>query len=293
MKKPIAIGFVVCALALAGVVLFWPEPPPRRAMPNPNGYDDLVKAGSLIVEDPSGYRTNTLDELRLIVAANSNALVLARAGLARECRMPDDFDANYITRCMTDFVRLKKLAVLFAAESRYAQLDNRPADALKSALETTAIGVRGLRGGVLITRLVGCACENIGVGQIGRLVPFLGTNECRLAIQSLNALESQREPFSETVSQERRWMRQANPTKEIISGMIEQRSFDPSKKACDESKESFQTAEKKFGETLLALAARLHELENGRRATNITELVPRYLSTAPRDPATGSTLPLL
>src|ERR1035441_3239154 len=94
MAHPVAkllTGFfiVVVMLVVAAIVFTFSQPaPPPTPLPQPNGYDDFVKAGEMITDNASDYSTMTQEELRAFVKKNAEALKLAREGLARECRGP-------------------------------------------------------------------------------------------------------------------------------------------------------------------------------------------------------------
>src|SRR5208283_4854985 len=69
-------------LFFLGLLLFWTaEPlPPVAPLPNPNGYDDLVKAGNMVADNDRNYEEMDKQELLVLVATNSMALQLARTG---------------------------------------------------------------------------------------------------------------------------------------------------------------------------------------------------------------------
>src|SRR5437764_11495944 len=89
--------FALAAALVAVLVCLWsrPVPPPEiPPLPQPNGYDDFVKAGRL----RSGRfydRSMALENLRNLIAENAEALALARLGLTRECRVPINFSTNF------------------------------------------------------------------------------------------------------------------------------------------------------------------------------------------------------
>lgn len=62
--------------------------------PNPNGYDEFVRAGQMVTRTLDGhgdlgdYRDLTLESLRAFAATNAEALKIARGALDRECCVP-------------------------------------------------------------------------------------------------------------------------------------------------------------------------------------------------------------
>ena len=89
-------------LIFLGFLLFWTaEPlPPIAPLPNPNGYDDLVKAGQMITAIPADYDQLNEQQLGELVATNAGALRLLRAGLSNQCRVPVQFSANYMAEAL-------------------------------------------------------------------------------------------------------------------------------------------------------------------------------------------------
>ena len=150
-------------LFFLGLLLFWTaEPlPPVAPLPNPNGYEDLVKAGR-VIKSMAGYDQTNEQQLAELVATNAEALRLLRAGLSNQCRVPLQFSENYMTRHLNDLASFKRLAQILAAEGRLAGMEGRPADAAKSYLDAIRLGTESARGGIMIDELVGIAIEAIG-----------------------------------------------------------------------------------------------------------------------------------
>ena len=86
--------------SIIAVVLLSEKPPARHVMPNPNGYDDFVKAGQLVtpISGTNDYRKMSREELASVVSTNAEALKLVRIGLSHECRVPDDYSSDYLAR---------------------------------------------------------------------------------------------------------------------------------------------------------------------------------------------------
>src|SRR5690242_21683716 len=78
------------------LLLFWDaEPlPPVPPLPNPNGYEDLVKAGNMVSNELGDYNELSLSNLRDLVQKNSAAFQIARTGLHQECRVALDYSAD-------------------------------------------------------------------------------------------------------------------------------------------------------------------------------------------------------
>ena len=79
-----------------------PQPP----LPNPNGYDDFVKAQKLIVGTSADFERGSLEDLRKQLAENAEVLKLVREGLAKQCRIALSFSTNYLDlRSLSDVIR--------------------------------------------------------------------------------------------------------------------------------------------------------------------------------------------
>ena len=133
------LGGLVTLLFVAsvGIMLFFG----RSALPtppNPNGYEDLTKAGHAVSGNLDSLAETNLHALRAILATNAEVLHLLRVGLSRQCSAPaDPATANF-----RDLIALKLLAKLLNAEGRLAELENRTADAARSYLDIMQLGTK-------------------------------------------------------------------------------------------------------------------------------------------------------
>lgn len=288
MNRPIKILLALAALGalFLGFYLLRP-PPPLPPLPQPNGCDDFVKAGKLVEDGSIEYRTLSPEKLRSLVSSNATALRLIREGLKHECRVPTEFSTNYINSRMLDLPLFKRLSYALVAEGRLAEMEGRTNDAVRAYLETIHFSHEFPRGGTMIDKLVGLACETIGTTPLQKLVLNLNAKECREAGQILETIDAKSETVEEVLQQERKWARQAFTWRERIAGLL---GF----KSIQASRQSFvkrtQAVEKQRRTLLLDLAARAYELENSERPKSFADLVPSYLKAIPQDPLTGTNL---
>ena len=66
-------------MAVMGVIYFlWPAPPSATGalLPSPNGYDDFVKAGTMLTTISSAYPKMPMVELKAYVGTNQEPLRL-------------------------------------------------------------------------------------------------------------------------------------------------------------------------------------------------------------------------
>jgi len=275
------LGFVAVVLALIAVVVYGMvqtnRPLPPRPLPSPNGYDELMRAGKAIVGDPAGFRQLTLDELSALVATNRQTLALFRKGLNRPCRIALDIGSTSMTARMPEIVATKRLAQLILAEGRAAELEHRTNDAAGIYLEVIRFGNKAVRGGVMIDRLVGSACESMGVTSLEKLVNHLDAKSCRHLIRTLDEIEAQREPLTDVLLQEREWMRRNASWRERLQSLIPIARLNPLTPVRQSFTARVRSREYKLTLLMVQIASRAYELEVGKRPKALTDLVPDYL----------------
>lgn len=265
------------------------EPAPPKPMPNPNGYDDFVKAGKMLSGKASSFTTMTQEELAALIATNAEALKLLRAGLSLECREHDDYSRDYLTRLLPELMSLKALALNLCAEGKLAKIQNRTNDAIQSYLDTVRFGEQCGHGSVLFSKLVAVACEGLGYEGLQSLTNGVNSRQCSEIVLTLETVNVQESPTTEILEQEALWMRKGTSLREKIGGLIHYK---------DEQKQKevwltkIQTNQLRRRQLMLDFAARAYELGKGKPPAAITDLVPDYLKAIPKDPITGSNLVL-
>jgi len=206
-KRRLALAFVALAVLaiLALLALSTGRPSARLPLPNPNGYDDFIKAGGAIVGDVANWPALDHDRLRESVYTNAEALRLLRLGLTRQCAIPMDSVMTNAGRRLNDLTSFKRLAQLLAAEGRLREMDNDPAGAALIYAEIIHFGNETSRGGFVINRLVGIACEAIACSPLAKLVPKLKSDEARSVIKELEKVDSARVTWDEVRRNESRF----------------------------------------------------------------------------------------
>jgi hypothetical protein len=265
-------------------------PPALPPLPNPNGYDDLVKADSMVTPVETNDNKMSGDDLRKAVAANANALALARGGLSNQCRVPIQYSESYISNHLDELAGLKRLARALVAEGKLAELENRPNDAARSYLDTIHLGNESARGGVLIDELVGIALEALGTSHLTNLVDHLDANSCRETATALETLDSNRQTWDEVMQQESAWSHGTfRGWRYELMRLEDHKLLAP---AIASSKRKFEAQEQRTKQLLIDLAARAYELDKGHPSASAADLVPEYLKTVPQDPVTGGNMGL-
>jgi hypothetical protein len=289
--KYVILIVVVINLAIVAVVFLGANEWKPRPMPNPNGYDDFVKAGQMLMEKPGDFDKMSKKELAELVATNQEALRLVRAGLGRECRVPDDYSPEYLARITSpaQLSSFKQLAMLITAEGKSAELAGRSNDAAEIYLEGIRFGQKSAQGGVIISRLVGIAGEAFPMGRLELLANRLDGPACHQIAQALEVIDAEEEPVEETLNQEKLWARKAGGWREQINALIQYKSI---RDVRTRSTKKIRANTLRRRQLILTLAARAFELEKGIRAQSAADLVPGYLKAIPQDPTTGTNLAL-
>lgn len=158
----LALMVILVLAVMALLVLFVGRTPPTPPLPSPNGYDDFMKAAGLLTGDVSNASALDHDSLRALMSTNSESLRLLRLGLTRGCSMPTDSAMTNMSGLLSDLANSKSLVRLFEEQGRLAEMENRYRDAAHSYVDAIRFGNEIGRGGFIINRLVGIACEMIG-----------------------------------------------------------------------------------------------------------------------------------
>jgi hypothetical protein len=278
-----------------GCLICMEEPlPPPAPLPNPNGYDGLVKAGRMIKGVVSDYDRASLEQLRGIVATNAEALALARTALSNQCAVPLQFSQAYVTMTnhLSEMVGLRALAQAFACEGKFAERENRFNDAAKSYLDTIHFGNEAGRGGTIVDEMIGIAIGSLGVEQLQTMVTNLDAKTCREAAATLETVASKAQTWNETLQQEDAWSRRSfsglqGRTIRLYYQLAYSRRREQNRQRAVDTIDSRQ---KKESQLLIALAARAYELDKGSPPASAANLVPDYLKAVPQDPVTGTNL---
>jgi hypothetical protein len=289
VPRPRTWVFVLATLAvllLVAVLILRLGPVPAPApLPNPNGYDDFVKAGAAATGNVGDYNILSNAALRELVSTNAEALRLLRIGLAHQCAVPPDMAITNISGMISDLAGMKRLAQLLAAEGLLHQQDNQPVQAVHTYLDAIRFGNEISRGGVLINRLVGVACEAIGRAPLAKLVPSLTTEQARQVLAQLEKIDSTHVTWDEVCQGESRYARRylshnPNPITWVV-GLWQNRA---AKKRASDRHNSILAQER-----LLAaeLALRCYCADKTSPPAHLEDLVPGYLSKVPQDPFMG------
>jgi hypothetical protein len=193
---------------------------PLPTLPNPNAYDTYVSAASLVTgAGNTNLQTAPLAQQIPVVQQNAAALQELRRGFSqpflspprRSLRNPVDFPAQ---------AGFRDLARLLSLEGKVYEGQGNRGAAAQSYLDCIRLGLDAPRGGVMISTLVGLACEAIGRRRLWELSERLDAPDARAAAKRLEQMAASRNPFAETMREEK-WLTQAW----LLEMMAQQNTF--------------------------------------------------------------------
>ena len=287
-NKAKLVVFLLGLTAILLLILWLPSSSePAPALPSPNGYDDLIEAARLlpIQRAAADYSTN-LSALRGIVASNRTALQMARRGLDRNCRVTVQESLEYMEAHLEEINGLRRVALAFKAEGQLAEAEGEASTAARSYLDGTRVGLKGLAGGLIITRLVAIRCSDIGLSSLTKISDQLHSQECRKVAAELENLLEQIEPLEDTVAADLRWQRESMNLLERLAVNTRYRKASVNAQANFAQKVSAQRVSTTAA--MIQFAARAYELEKKEKPRAIEQLAPEFLKAIPVDPATGT-----
>lgn len=162
----LAGGWVALRLAFPTFV-----PPP---LPQPNGYDDLLRAAEMLAPRTDYYDEMDEEELAKIVEHNRPALEIAREALEMECGVPMDWSGDPAAGgdlAMLDRVQsARTLCRAFHADMREELSRQQSSSAVSSGLAAYRLGKQCYRCGLMVDYLVGLAVQGVTINEFRRIV---------------------------------------------------------------------------------------------------------------------------
>lgn len=293
-KGPVILWLLALGVPLLLLLAWWPsgKPKSRTALPDPNGYDYFLKAG----EAQAGIWTNlshhTLSEsdLQAFLAANKVCLDLAREGLRHRGQSHWGYGTNNLPRLFDELGRFRRIGRLLVAEGWLAQLEGKPVVASDCYLDAMRLGQECSRGGLLVERLVGIAIEAQALDALKPLAPHLDVTGTMKLIEHLNQLDASHDSPTVTFAVEDDWVGNSFPAWQRLMGTFHPSTRKSVRENRGQSEQRINNLQATRRRAIVEAAARLFELEKGRRPTGYADLVPAYLPAAPLDPTTGKAI---
>jgi hypothetical protein len=279
-----AAMFILVIAGMALVLFSIPRRSPFPALPNPNGYDDFVKAGRSITGDVTAAHGQDPQALRDLLSSNAEPLRLVRRGLSCRCSFPTEMGLTNIA----DLGNLKNVALLLRIEGQTAEGEGRPADAAADYVDGLRFADESSRGGFIINLLVGHACEAISRIPLAKLIPRLDNAQARAVLIQLDKHDEVRGTFDEILRNERWLMRHEilkdhNPLNWPVSWWQARYILKRT-----EMMHNAVVAHERL--LIVELALRCYRFDHGTAPNLLNDLVPEYLSRVPPDPFTSQSM---
>lgn len=222
---------------------------------------------------------------RAFLATNQEALRLLQRGLTRRCSVHTAEVVTNSANMSNDLMAMKRVAQLGLAAGLLAELEGRTNDAVATYVAGLRFGNEISRGGFVIHRLVGVACEAMAQGRLTMLATNLNPTEAKEIIRALEKLELEAVSWAEIYDNERRFIRESfvqskNPLMLVHSWWSLRTML---KKA--EARNLKKIAQRRL--LLVELAVRCHTSVHGAPPKQLNDLAPELLTAVPADPFTG------
>ncbi len=281
---------VAATTGLAGAWMYQAHRGSEEIGPDPNGLDDLIRAGASIRGDwPNRGQIAEADpvELRAFVDANRAALDLARVGLARECLVVFENSEEGLASQAGQHRRLIFLCRLLAADGFAAEAEGQVGHAWRSDVDVLRVGQAGSQGGILAHASMCWTIQDFALRRIRKRKDRLGADECRAIIAALADLDRRRVDPDALVRRWDDWVTNSwsLPYRTLLwfngaYGAEERNQAALARAAADKIARSFRLL-------MAELAIRAYTLDRKRAPGSLDELVPAYLEKVPIDPATS------
>lgn len=173
-------------------------------MPDPNGYDDFVRAIGLIgIPGPASASRPadswTTEEMDAFLVDNAACLAAVREGLRKQCMYRSKHEALF---GYSEDATLRELARVLASESYCYSRAGEYSQAADSSLDAMDYGVKLPRGGRSSVMMVSLASEGIGAYSLTKVLPHLSPSELSHAAKRLECIQNQRVSFSDIMREE-------------------------------------------------------------------------------------------
>lgn len=280
---------VPTGLTAIAVLLCSGSRPSLPPLPVPNGHDELVRAGRMIVGNTPDVTKADVKELRGFVDSNRDAMARARGMLGGACRVPLSYSEGSWDAIVAYVGEVRQVGRLFVAAGTLAEKEGRRQDALRHDLDAILLGSKSAYGGLLIHEEAGLAIQDQGLRGLEALCESLSPPECRLLIENLEVLERHQEPPASVIARDRAWYRAAAPWRIRLGIALNAKTLDklrlPAEKALEVASKRNVLRMRRI-RTLAAI--RLYQSDHGgAEPPGLSALVPRYLASVPRDPSSG------
>jgi hypothetical protein len=292
-RKRLTIGALVATvvgIVIASSVGLRPSSP---KLPNPNGYDDIVRAGSVIKgtwPNKGDLAKAPVPDVRAFVQANKATLDLARVGLGRECMVPLENSQEGFDKHIEALGPIRNVGRLLWGEALIAEADGRIVDASKGYRDDLALGQAVTQGGMGIDQQGGCVMQWQAIVGLRKLRDRLPHEEILAILRDLEAVDRRRVPLEAIEARWEAWYKGAHNL--MIRAMYRWNGLEKTGRTEQiiMTRKGRDRVERDLRFLLAELAIRAYHQDKGTWPRSVKDLVPTYLTSVPIDPNTGKPL---
>jgi hypothetical protein len=257
----------------------------RPSLPEPNGYEELVRLGGKLARRTGFYAEMSDEELATVVAANEAVLAEARQAVRKECVVAIDWSADedwFNEVHMKRGPQLRELARAFAAEGRLAQKQGDTLRAVSCGLDVLQLVPAASHGGLGIDYLASLGISYGGLQWLRDARETATLDDCKFVLNNLPDVREQMEPPAEITVREWHFFRRI---KGIYTTFVTEMYFSNNRADFEKRmEESLQNADAMTGLLRLHYAIRAFQLVEGRLPKSLAELAERKWKTSTQDP---------
>lgn len=276
--------FIILVLAIRFTDAFARRAPDLPALPQPNGYGELLKLAQEIRVPPRDLSELTAPEIQEIAQANRDPLERVHQLVRGDAGVPLKTTKGWVEEHEDDVKKLKKLAFALGVQAQADIRAGKTNQAAAAMVDTMLLGQAMLRGGIRSDGVNGLVVETIGLGLLQPLVSTLDAASCRQAAADLEWMDSKRENPERILETERNWSAASFGVVHLVGSKLLRKADE---KRRSEFLSRYQDATRRARRVMLMLAARALELETGSAVSSPDALVPAVLQRVPVDPKTG------
>jgi hypothetical protein len=282
--------FLVTAPPVYIFVRLLVRPPiPTAALPNPNAYDRLIKAGnSVVLPADLRARLKEADALRALLDSFRPALDELRIALREPCVVPVDYESRpeYPVEAP-----ISNLARLLFCEERLADMEGRHEDALKALLDRARLAEHMTRGAT--EREWELADAILPFRPYDGAVAIINSQDaasCRQFVRDLQQIETNREPLEQI--QRRTYIHRANHSSwQWRAGQVINELANDASEG-DYLRGAYKLSQVDLRRVIVVAAVRAFTVEHGKLPDQLQDLVPEYLDEIPIDPFSTESKPI-
>lgn len=273
-------------IALAAALVWQITSPPsvtHTSLPNPNGYDDFLRAAQSQVTWATNFRNLSIDELRGMVQQHSQALVQVREGLTKQSAVRITNEVIWQDIHHVHLQSHRSMVLLLSAEGMIAVEEHRTNDAARAFTDATRLAHAAMHRGLMLDDMVTSACQTIAAERLKSVSSSISNNLRREIIQNLVALDTGRETATKVLERDRAWTRGTYGTmKSAWARLVLYNTF---RKTETNFIANHNRSVAALRIIIIDLAVRGHMAENsGKPPQKLDDLVPTWLPAVPIDP---------